>query len=359
MKIIAVLSGKGGVGKTTTVSNVCAALTTFRKNVIGIDCNISSPDLGLHCGVYSSLYTLKDALKGKVSLEKTLYTCPSGLRIIPAPLSFNLPDVSMNQIKDSLKQLDGELILLDAPPGLGRDVHSTLDISDGALIVTNPEIPAVTDALRTVEVCRLKKVPVVGIVLNRIRKEKREISLKEIRGIFDVPILAAIPEDPKVREAIAVGNPVVFNSPSSRASIEFKKLAGVLVGYRYEPSLLGKIKGLFKIFKREEPLKLEEVLRERTVRAPVEELTLEQPAEEEEAVEIEEAVKKATKEPAPSLTRLRTKLRITEATLEKLDKQFKDGLIREKTYNELKERYMAECEEIRKALEDKEGKAVP
>jgi septum site-determining protein MinD len=343
MRIISVISGKGGVGKTTTVSNLCAAFTIFQKNVIAIDGNLSGPNLGLHCGVYSSLYTLKDAIEGEVPLEKTICTSPSGIKIIPAPISFSTPDLSLDGVKDSLRRLEGDLILVDSAPGLGKEIYPTLDITDEVLIVTNPEIPAVTEALRAVEVCRLRKIPVTGVVLNRIRKEKHELPLREIRNIFDVPILATVPEDPKVRESIAAGNPVVFYSPSSRAAVEFKRLAGLLIGYRYKPGLIEKIKSLLKL-RREKPIEIGEVLKKQEV-SPEE-------AETPPSVPLEESKVEA---PPTSLVILKANLKVIETTLEKLEKRFEEGRISEETYKKLKDKFTAELEKVKEDIKRAEG----
>jgi|Deesub1362A_J573_1020465.scaffolds.fasta_scaffold00105_74 septum site-determining protein MinD len=345
MKVISVISGKGGVGKTTTVANLCAALTLFKKRVIAIDGNISGPNLGLQCGVYSSPYDLIDVLNGEVPIEKTICECPNGLRIIPAPISLNIPDVSLANIKSSLFRLYEEFVLVDSSPGLGKEIYPTLEISDEVLVVTNPEIPAVTEALRAVELCRLKNVPVMGVVLNRIRNEKGELPYEEVRDIFDIPILAAVPEDPKVREAIAEGVPVIFYKPYSGSAIEFKRLGARIAGileYEYKPGILGRIRDFFRVRKRK--TKLEELIEEKK-----EEIKKEI---EEKRKEVEQPIMEEEPEFQPSptpLVVLRANRKVIETALEKLEKRFIDGQISEETYKNLKEKFSAD---LKKCIED-------
>jgi septum site-determining protein MinD len=86
MRVISILSGKGGVGKTTTVANLGLALSmVFNKKVVLLDGNSTTPDLGLHLGMYSFPHTLEDVLMGKVSITEALYHHPQGISILPPP----------------------------------------------------------------------------------------------------------------------------------------------------------------------------------------------------------------------------------------------------------------------------------
>src|SRR3990167_10592510 len=86
-RVIACLGGKGGVGKTTLVANLGTAMAELGANVLAVDSNLTTPNLGFHLGVPLYPKTLHDVLKGEASLEETIYAHPSGLKVIPAGIS--------------------------------------------------------------------------------------------------------------------------------------------------------------------------------------------------------------------------------------------------------------------------------
>jgi septum site-determining protein MinD len=246
MRVISVLSGKGGVGKTTTVANIGIALSVlFNRKVVLLDGNSTTPDLGLHLGLYSFPYTLEDVLKRKVAIVEAIYHHPSGVDILPSSMSINTAGVDLRDLKGFFRDLEAyDFVFLDSPPGLGRGIRATLEVADEILVVTNPEVPAITDALRLIEVAKKVDVPVMGIVLNRVRGERYELSLPEVESVFDAPVIASIPEDARVRESIAFGEPIVSNSPFSPAAVAFKSLAARMIGEEYRVSFFDRLKAL-------------------------------------------------------------------------------------------------------------------
>src|SRR3990172_8109205 len=172
MTVVGILSGKGGVGKTTVVSNLGAALTNlFNKDVLIVDGNLSTSHLGMHLGLYEDLpVTINDVLTKNMPLTYATYVHPAtGIRILPAPLKsdLRLKMTRMNKAIHKIKD-DYDLILLDFSPGLGREVVSLLDTVDLALIVTTPDLPAVTNALKTITLLEKKNQKIGGIILNKV-----------------------------------------------------------------------------------------------------------------------------------------------------------------------------------------------
>lgn len=249
MRVIGVLSGKGGVGKTTTVANIGLALSIlYNRRVLLLDGNSTTPDLGLHLGLYSMPYTLEDVLQGKVKVKGAIYRHPSGVDILPSSMSISEAGVDLRELKRFFYELqDYDMLFLDSPPGLGEGIRATLDIAREIIVVTNPEVPAITDALKLVEVASKAGVTIGGVVLNRVRGEKYELSLLEVESVFDVPVIASIPEDARVRESIAFGEPIVSHSPYSPAAVAFKKLAARLEGREYSVGLIERIKALLGV----------------------------------------------------------------------------------------------------------------
>ena len=101
------------------------------------------------------------------------------------------------------------------------------------LIVTNPEIPSVTDALKTVMLARKNGKTVIGAIINKKLGKDYEMSDANVSEFLGIPILSAVPDDEKVRESISTKKAVVDLYPNNKASIGFKKAAARIVGQEY------------------------------------------------------------------------------------------------------------------------------
>jgi septum site-determining protein MinD len=249
-RLIILTSGKGGVGKTTLASNLAAALTYFGENVIVMDANLTTPNLGLHLGMHLVPNTLHDVLKGECRLKDAIYPHPYGFKVIPASIGLDdlkrvdvgrLPEISLNLIGKA------DYVIIDSAAGLGREAISALSASDEAIIVTNPDLPSVTDALKVKKIAEETNVKIIGVVINRVRGNVFELTKEEVEEILDVPIIAEIPEDPNVALSVAIKKPLVEFFPDSPAAIEIKKLAARLVGREYKEKATEK-RGLFRRF---------------------------------------------------------------------------------------------------------------
>ena len=169
-RVIGVFSGKGGVGKTTVVANISSALTNvFNRKVVVFDSNLHSSHLGLHFGLYDDLpVTLREVLKRKASILQAVYISPkTGVRIIPAPLNGDGLNLTKNQCRSLIDSVcnNYDVTILDCAPGLGREVLVPMQCVDEALVVTTPDIAAVTDAIKTTELLKKFKKNVFCIIL--------------------------------------------------------------------------------------------------------------------------------------------------------------------------------------------------
>lgn len=234
-RIIGVVSGKGGVGKTTTVANIGVSLAhDYKKRVLAIDGNVTTSNLGIHLGFLYPPVTLHDVLEDKVPIDQAIYVHESGLHVIPASLSVKRK-AYYERLKSKIAELAAnyDVILIDGAAGIGNEVKATIMASDELLIITNPEIPAVTAAIKVSETAKDMNSQIRGIVVNKMRNKSYEVSTNEIESSCESEVISTIPEDSAVQESISKRVPVIQYNPRSRAAIEFRKLAASLIGEKY------------------------------------------------------------------------------------------------------------------------------
>jgi cell division ATPase MinD len=251
-RVIGVISGKGGVGKTTVVANLGTALSSnFDKDVIVIDCNITTSHLGLYLGVYYHPVSLNQVLTGDASIHDAIYEYHIGkLKIIPASLSLrDLKGVDISRLKHVIKDLFGktDIIILDSAPGLGREATATIQASDEVIFVTTPFVPSTMDLIKSHQLVNEIGAKSLGVVLNMVGEEKYELTAKEVEQLAELPVISSIPVDKNVLRSLAAKIPVVTFNPKSPASREFIKLAANLIGKEHKP--VGFFSQFFSIFR--------------------------------------------------------------------------------------------------------------
>ncbi len=252
-RIISVLSGKGGVGKTTCVLNLATALATKNHQRVAIvDCNITSSHLGLQIGLYGTPSTLNNVLRRETSLEQALYNYLPNMQILPASLSLNdLKGVDIKNLGRTLKtSFEGyDYVLLDAAAGFGKEALSAMLASDEVLFITTPDIPSVTDVVKGKDLIEKLKLKPLGVILNRVRNKKFELKQSEISHLTGLPILEVIPEDEKVLESLGLKTPMVNYKPASQVSQSYFRLASALTNQPYQPprmSIFSRLRGIFR-----------------------------------------------------------------------------------------------------------------
>jgi len=237
-RIIGIFSGKGGVGKTTTVANLGTALASrFKKNVIIVDCNITTSHLSLYLGMYYSPVTLNQVLTGRAKIHEAIYDYHvPGLRVIPASLSLkDLKGVDVSRLSKVVSKLSAEadIILLDAAPGMGREAMATMRACDEVLFVSTPFVPSTMDIIKCHQVALEIGVKPIGIMLNMVGNERYELTVDEVEQLAELPVICSVPMDKNVLRSLALKTPVVLYDQNSPASRQFFTLAGKMVGETY------------------------------------------------------------------------------------------------------------------------------
>ncbi len=254
-KIYAIISGKGGVGKTTTTINLGVSLNLLGEDVIIIDANLTTPNIGIHLGAPIVPTTINHVLNNQAKLEDAIYEHESGTKIMPASLSLKETEKikynKLSEITKKLKKITNH-ILIDSAAGLGEEAKSAINSCDEIIIVTNPEMPAVTDALKTIKLAEEMNKPIKGVIITRYAGKKTEMSIANLKDMLEVPILGIIPEADEIKESQVMKNSVIHTHPKSRVArtylITSKRMLGENV--KIEPPIkLGFISRLFKGFK--------------------------------------------------------------------------------------------------------------
>lgn len=235
-KFIAIASGKGGVGKTTTALNLGTALSNFGKDVVVVDANLSTPNIALHLGSPKLNITLNDSMRGRVNIKDAAYLHPSGVRIIPSSISFDdMEGINPNSLHETLLGLVGstELVILDTAGGIGEESKAAIISADEVIVVVNPDMLSIADALKTIRIAEERGIKVTGAIMNRVKGDSFELSRKNVEALLDKPVIGMIPEDNSVFRSLALKHPVVYTHPDSGAAIGFKKLAAKIMGQEY------------------------------------------------------------------------------------------------------------------------------
>ena len=235
-RVISVIGGKGGVGKTTLVANLSAALAGLGNEVVAVDGNLTTPNLGLHLGFHLADKTLHDVLRGNTKIERATYPHPLGFKVVPASMSVkDLTNVDVGKLPSKILGLYGkaDYVILDSAAGLGREAVSAIQSADEILLITNPDLPSVADALKTARLSENLNKKVLGVVVNRVKNRWEELTRRDIEKTIGHRVIAEIPNDSKVAESIHVKTPLVSYDMHSPAAVEFNRLAHAIDGKEF------------------------------------------------------------------------------------------------------------------------------
>lgn len=243
--IIAVASGKGGVGKTTIAVNMAIALAQEGARVGILDADIYGPNVPLMLGLQGNRVAVKEGKMvppvayGVHAISIGFLVPPDTALIWRGPLLHS----SIRQLFNDVAWPELDYMIVDLPPGTG-DAHLSLAQSvpvTGGVIVTTPQEVALMDARRGLVAFQQLNVPVLGIIENMAGDIFGVGGGERAAQELNVPFLGRVPLDSQVRKGGDEGAPIVVANPESPAAKAIRELARIVAGrvsvLNYEPSI--------------------------------------------------------------------------------------------------------------------------
>lgn len=259
-EVIVITSGKGGVGKTTTVANLGTGLALAGKKVVLVDADIGLRNLDVVMGLENRIvYDLIDVTEGNCRLKQALIRDKryENLFLLPAAQTRDKDAVSPAQMLQLCKDMrqDFDFVLIDCPAGIEQGFKNAIAGADKAIIVTTPEVSAVRDADRIIGLLEAAEMSNPKLIVNRIRpkmvKKGDMMDIDDMIDILAIDLLGVIPEDEHIVVSTNRGEPAVSNE-QSKASQAYRNIVRRMLGenvplmsLEIEESLLERLKKVF------------------------------------------------------------------------------------------------------------------
>ena len=236
-ELIAVLSGKGGTGKTSVCAGVATALAQSGQSVLCIDCDIGLRNLDISLGI-SDMGTLsfQDVSEGSYTLEQAAqHPVYPQLHFLTAPVGCKADSIDTAAFEAMLQLARRRYayVFMDAPAGIEAGFALAAKFADRILVVTGADPASIRDALRAGQVLELMGKNNVRLVVNRIDKKlvaAMSVTIDDVMDRAGLPLLGVVPEDNNVVLAAALGRPLLAYTKKGAAAA-CKRIARRIQGY--------------------------------------------------------------------------------------------------------------------------------
>ena len=214
-QLIAILSGKGGTGKTSLCAGLASALALLGESVLCIDCDVGLRNLDIALGMSDmGALSFADVCSGGYDLDMAAsHPFYPALKFLTAPMNCTAADVDVRAFSDMLAQARGKFsyVLMDAPAGIEAGFALAAQYADRVVLVTGPDPAAIRDAAQAGVVLERMGKANVRLVVNRVRKklfDELSLTVDDIMDKTGLPLLGIVPEDSHVILAAAYGKPL-------------------------------------------------------------------------------------------------------------------------------------------------------
>lgn len=257
-RVLAVASGKGGVGKTSTSVNLAIALASHKKRAIVLDADLGLANVEVLMGL-NSLYNLQHVIDGEKTIMQILVQGPGGIEVVPGTSGLaKLADLSaaarqnvLNGLKDLQEQSD--FIIIDTMAGIGQNAVSFAAAADEVLVITTPEPSAIVDAYAAIKTIHgVREDVVFRLIVNMVASSQQALAVttnltrvaQQYLGLR-LSYLGHIVRDPHVAQGVMQTHPFVLRFPNAPATKCIHDLATKLIQQKAEQGVRA---GFFRRF---------------------------------------------------------------------------------------------------------------
>ena len=243
-ELFAVLSGKGGTGKTSVCAGIATALAAEGKKVLCIDCDVGLRNLDISLGLSDcAALSFLDVSEGNYPLEQAAaHPLYPSLRFLTAPINRPVEKIDPIAFGDMLQSARREFdyIFLDAPAGVDAGFRLVASLADRFLLVTGAGPAAIRDAARVNDLLEIMGKTNVRLIVNRVDKQMLKTVKLTIDDVMDhsgLPLMGVVPEDMNVTLAASFGQPILKYARYADASRAFRRIAQRVQGFSQKINL--------------------------------------------------------------------------------------------------------------------------